>query len=62
LLGRAEPAQGYRAFLGLALAHHQKHGHLGKGVLAHLIVDLLVAQIGFRAQARPAECGRTSPA
>ncbi len=35
----------------LALAHGQDHRHLGQAVLADLVVDLLVAQVGLGAQA-----------
>ena len=47
LLLRSEPPHRDRPLLSLALADHEHHRHLGKRVLAHLVIDLLVAEIGL---------------
>ena len=52
MLVRPQPADRDRAFLGLALAHHQQQRHLGQAMLAHLVVDFLVAQVGLDPKAR----------
>src|SRR5512139_1581772 len=51
----AKRADCNRAFLGLALADHQQVRDLLQRVLAHLVVDLLVAQVGLDADARGLE-------
>ena len=61
LLG-AEPAQRDRAFFGLALADDQQQRDLGEAVLAHLVVDLLVAKVGFNANPGRGELRRDFPA
>ena len=59
---RAQPAQRHLALLGLAAADDGDHRDLGQGVLAHLVADLLVAQVGLDAQARlPQRAPRPSP-
>ena len=60
LLLAAEAPHRDRALLGLALADHQHHRRLGQRVLAHLVVDLLVAQIDLR-RADPPAAGRPAP-
>ncbi len=55
LLRRAEPAHVHRALLDLALAGNQDHRHLGKRVLAHLVGDLLVAQVALDPKSRIGE-------
>ena len=50
LLLDAEPPDRNRPLLRLALADHEHHRHLGERVLAHLVVDLLVAEVGLGAQ------------
>src|SRR3546814_19027956 len=45
LLGAAQAAQRDLALLRLPPADHGDHRYLGERMLAHLIVDLLVAQI-----------------
>ena len=53
MLVAAQAADGDGAFLGLALADDQQERDLGQAVLAHLVVDLLVAEVGLGADARP---------
>ena len=45
----AKPAQRDRPLLGLALSNHQQQRDLGEAVLAHLVIDLLVAKVGLDA-------------
>ena len=47
----AERAERDGALLRLALADDEQIGDLGEAVLAHLVVDLLVAEVGLDAQA-----------
>src|SRR5262245_42438477 len=53
----AQAAQRHGALGDLALADREQHRNLREAVLAHLVVDLLVAQIRLGAQARAAELG-----
>src|SRR4051812_8907109 len=56
LLFAAQAAQRDGALLGLALANHEHRRHLRQAVLAHLVVDFLVGEIGLDAQPlRPAQ-------
>ena len=54
----AEPAQRDRSFLGLALADDEQQRDLGQAVFAHLVVDLLVAKVGFDANSGRGELRR----
>src|SRR6185312_10262867 len=54
---RAEEAQGHLAGLGLLAADDGDHRGLGHGMLADLVVDLLVAQVGLHAKARGLQPG-----
>jgi Undecaprenyl-phosphate glucose phosphotransferase len=51
LLVRAEPAHRHGAFRCFLAPDHEQDRHLGERVLAHLVVDLLVAQVELGAQA-----------
>src|SRR5688572_18076337 len=55
LVLRSETAQRHCAFGDLALADREDDGNLREAVLAHFVIDLLVAQIGLGAQARSGE-------
>ena len=57
ILGAHAPERD-RALLRLALSDDQQQRHLGEAVLAHLIVDLLVAKVGRDSDARGSELGR----
>ena len=50
LLLRTEPAHRDGPFDRLALADDEQHRHFGERMFAHLVGDLLVAQIAFDAQ------------
>ena len=50
----AEAADRDRALGRFLAPDHEQRRHLGKRMLAHLVIDLLVAQVGLDAQARRA--------
>src|SRR3954447_16066650 len=54
----AEPAKRNTAFLRFALANDQQQRDLGKAMLAHLVVDLLVTKVGLDANPRGFELRR----
>src|SRR3546814_3769675 len=54
----AKLAQGHRALVRLPPADDQQIGHFGQAVFAHLVVDLLVAEVGFRPDSRGAQLFR----
>jgi hypothetical protein len=47
LIAAAKPADIDGLLLGLAHAANQDHRHLGQRMLADLVVDLLVAEVGL---------------
>ena len=47
----AQTADRNRALGRFFLADHQQDRDLGEGVLAHFVIDFLVAQVAFHAQA-----------
>ena len=57
LLFRAEAAHSDRAILDFALADGEQHRHLGDAVLADLVGDFLVAEIGLGPEAARSEFG-----
>ena len=55
MLVRTEAADRDGAFIRLALADDEQQRNLGQAMLANLVIDLLVAEVGLGAQSRRPE-------